>query len=88
MLSEINYKFAFTVEGFIDKEPKFDSRYVKTIARLYFHKDGVAGEKLLKTHKCTRAELDSFPPAMPESAGALEIYKTSETRYLLCFDQH
>ena len=40
-LNENNFKMAFSVEGYLDRENKNDSRYVKWIARVSTRKGGV-----------------------------------------------
>ena len=40
-LNEINFKMAFSIEGYLDKEVKNDPRYVKYIVRLTGFKNGV-----------------------------------------------
>ena len=52
-LNEIDFKMAFTVEGYQDKKIKDDPRYVKFIARMYYRIDGVKSYKLLDVHKCS-----------------------------------
>ena len=55
-------QFAFGVEGYLDGELKEDPRYVKGIARIRGQRNGVKYEKLLKYHKCTDSDWDSFAP--------------------------
>lgn len=85
-LREKGQRFAFGVEGFLDKELKEDPRYVKGFARLYGYKNGARYEKFLKYHKCTNEDFDSFPPPAPEAEGLLETYKSNPNRNLYCFD--
>ena len=40
-LNEINFRMAFSIEGYLDSEVKDDPRYVKYIVRVYGKKDGV-----------------------------------------------
>ena len=40
-LNEINFKMAFSIEGYLDNEAKVDHRYVKYIVRMYGFKNGV-----------------------------------------------
>ena len=85
-MTKNNLNFAFSIEGFMDKETKLDPRYVKAYARLYYHKNGKIGERLLKTHKCTQEEFNRFHPPMADSVGLFDIYRTSKTRHLYCID--
>ena len=81
-----DWRFAFVIEGFLDKEPKDDPQYVKGLARIFWHRNGAEGETNIPYHKCTPEELDEFAPPRQESASLLEIYKTSKTRHLYCLD--
>ena len=57
---EQGVRFAFGVEGFLDKETKEDSRYVKGIARLRYQHNGIRGESIIPYHPCIKEELDKF----------------------------
>ena len=57
------------MEGFVDREPKDDTRYVKWLARLMWKRNGVEGETIVDYHHCTTEELDEFAPPMSDSAG-------------------
>ena len=81
-----NARFAFAVEGFLDKELKDDTHYVKWLARLFWKKNGVEGETILPYHYCTADELDEFAPPMGDSVGLFDIFKNSPTRHLFCLD--
>ena len=74
------------MEGFLDKEPKEDPRYVKGLARLWWKRNSVFGETIVPYHNCSTEELDEFAPPFKDSAGLFEIYRTSETRHLYCLD--
>ena len=58
------WRFAFAIEGFLDKEPKEDPRYVKGLARLMWKREGVDGETVIPYHNCSPEELDAFAPPM------------------------
>lgn len=68
-------RFAFGVEGSIDKKLKDDPRYVKIITRLYGRKDGKFYEKLIPVHYCTKEELDEFATPTADSQGRIDNYK-------------
>ena len=57
---EQGVRFAFGVEGYLDKETKEDSRYVKGLARLFYKRNGIEGESIIPYHPCTKEELDEF----------------------------
>mmetsp|Transcript_31913 Transcript_31913/g.39629 ORF Transcript_31913/g.39629 Transcript_31913/m.39629 type:complete len:121 (-) Transcript_31913:819-1181(-) len=61
-LKERGVRFAFGIEGFLDKELKNDPRYVKTLFRLWGKREGQAYEKILPFHKCTAEDFDQFAP--------------------------
>ena len=84
--ADINFRFAFTIEGFLDKETKIDSRYVKGLARLYGRKDGKRVETLLDFHECSIEELQKFPSPTSDSVGLMKRYKNSDHK-LFCVDQ-
>ena len=58
-----DFRIAFSVEGFRDKQLKNDPRYVKWIVRLYGKRDDVEYERILSHHLCTDADYDEFYPA-------------------------
>ena len=61
--NDIDFKMAFSVEGFWDKERKDDEQYVKWMARhIFAMHDGVRKENLLDIHSCTEADLKEFYP--------------------------
>ena len=61
-LSDIGFKLAFSVRGFVDKELKDDPRYVKYLARIIGKKDGEWYDKEVPYHRCTDDDWDKFPP--------------------------
>ena len=74
--SRMNFKdqpirFAFGLEGYLDRETKFDSRYVKIFSRLFYTIDGVKGEKIIPHRRCRSEDFDKFAPASPEAEGLL-----------------
>ena len=79
-------KFAFGIEGFIDKQLKDDPRYVKVITRLYGHMNGELYEKFIPVHYCTEEELDAFPAPTSESEGLINTFKSKSDRNIYCID--
>ena len=55
---EKKIRFAFGIEGFLDKELKEDTRYVKNLVRLAGKKGGENYEKILPFHRCTAEDFD------------------------------
>ena len=55
---QVGMRFAFGIEGFLDKKPKDDPRYVKGFARFMGNKDGEGYEKLIPYHKCTKDDFE------------------------------
>jgi len=60
-----NYRFAFGVEGFLDKQFKDDPRFVKPFFRKVWRTGGVEFEKILQFHKCTDDDYEQFAPPGP-----------------------
>ena len=60
-LNQINFRLAFSVEGYHLRDLKDDPRYVKYLVRLF----GVDGnreyEQVLDFHKCTDLDWEQFP---------------------------
>jgi len=83
---EKNIRFAFGIEGFLDKDLKNDPRYVKSLVRMWGRKAGKSYEIILPYHRCTNEELDSFAPPSRESVGMLESMKKDPDRGLYCMD--
>ena len=59
-LKEINFKMAFSIEGFLDQEAKDDPRYVKYIVRIFGKKDGVEYQEMIPFHKCEEKDWEKF----------------------------
>ena len=66
-LNDINYRIAFTVEGYYDGKRKDDPRFVKFLIRLYGQKEGKSYERLVEYHECTKEDFDSFDPIDPKN---------------------
>ena len=72
---DVNYKFAFTVEGVLDDLAKTSSKYVKFLVRAKNTRNGVRTEKLLPYHKCTEEDWSQFPPSSKASGPVFEKIK-------------
>ena len=59
-LNEINFKMAFSVEGYLDSQGRDDPRYVKYIVRIFGKKDGVEYQEIIPFHKCTEQDWEQF----------------------------
>lgn len=55
-LEEINFRVAFTIEGYHSREMKNDPRYVKYLVRIFGRHEGKEYERLLNFHKCTESD--------------------------------
>ena len=62
-VNERRFRFAFTIEGFLDREMKDDPAFVKYIVRVLSRKDGKEYERLLPYHKCKESDFEDFAPA-------------------------
>ena len=61
-LNEADFRIAFAMEGFAERDLKIDSRYVKYIVRMYGKKNNVPYEHILPYHECTDEDYDQFYP--------------------------
>ena len=61
-LRQNGIRFAWSIEGYSDKELKNDPRYVKTYLRLAGRTEGASRETILEFHKCTWDDLKDFAP--------------------------
>ena len=69
----------------MDKELKYDPRYVKGFARLLTRSLNVETETLIDYRKCTDKDLDQFAEPTPDSESTFELYRKGE-RTLFCLD--
>ena len=51
-LNDINFRLAFSVEGYHSREMKNDPRYVKYLVRIFGIKDGKEYETFIPYHRC------------------------------------
>ena len=59
-LKNSGLRFAWTMEGYSDKELKNDPRYVKYLMRMAGRRNGKLIEKILDWHMCTEKDLEEF----------------------------
>ena len=86
---ETGLRFAFGIEGNIDRALKDDKRYVKWLVRaLYKVSENERAERIIPYHRCTEADLDKFQPPSIDSAPLFEAYRSNvgSHRGLYCFD--
>ena len=57
-LTQIDFKMAFGVEGYLDSELRDDPRYVKYIVRIYGKKNDTEYQEMIPFHKCTDEDWD------------------------------
>ena len=86
ILDEINFKMAFTIEGFIERKMKNDPRYVKWIVRMFGQADGEEYEKIIPHHKCTYEEIAAFSTPDPKDAETVEKFMADPDRGFYCID--
>ena len=55
-LNEINFRMAFTIEGYLERKRKDDPKYVKLLGRLYGEKEGEYFQRMLEYHECTEED--------------------------------
>ena len=85
-LNEINYRVAFTVEGYHDQEMKNDPRYVKYMVRIFGIKDGEKYQKMIPYHICTDSDWALFPEASFSSVDTIEQIRQNPKRGMYCID--
>ena len=59
-LKDIGFRFAWTFEGYLDKERKDDPRYVKQIVRILRREAGKESEIFLPYRRCTAEDFSEF----------------------------
>ena len=70
-MEDVAFKFAFSVEGYFDKEQKNDPRYTKYMVRARGVENGEKYESILPFHECTEEDWAKFPE--PSNASAATI---------------
>ena len=61
-LNEADFRIAFAIEGFAERDLKIDNRYIKYIFRLYGKLNNEPYEHILTYHECTDEDYDQFYP--------------------------
>ena len=59
---DADMRFAFGVEGWLDRELKDDQRYVKMLVRQFGRLDGKKYERILPHRKCRPEDYEEFAP--------------------------
>ena len=85
-MKEINKPVAFAVEGYFDNLGRYDTRYVKTMVRLYSIKDGLRTSRDVSYHKCKDEDMTLFYPIQPKSKDLFERIYSDENRGFFCID--
>ena len=65
-MNEIDFRFAVSFEGYLDRELKVNENYVKWYFRLFGARDSVEFEELLPYHECTDEDFDKFYPILED----------------------
>ena len=85
-LNEINFRLAFTVEGYHSREQKNDPRYVKYLVRIFGIHNGKEYERFIPFHNCTEEDWEQFPPVQKASADAISAIRSDPKRGMFCLD--
>ena len=85
-LKNADLRFAFAVEGFIDKQLKDDPRFVKYMVRTVTRDNGKETEKILPHRKCSPSDLDALAPPAEDAIFQFKEYTEDPTRDLFCLD--
>ena len=87
-LNDINFRFAFSIVGFYDRELKDDPKFVRWIARHYGEKNGEHFENMIGLHKCTKEDFVDFYPIREGAEDEFENEtKITEKTGMFCFDE-
>ena len=85
-LNDINFRFAFTIEGYLEKTMKADPAYVKYLVRIFGIKDGVEYQDFIPYHKCTDDDWAQFHPPSDSSREDWETVRDDPKRGFFCLD--
>ena len=85
-LNQEGFRFAFTIEGYLDKERKDDPAYVKSLVRLRGLKDGEKINKLLPYHECKESDWEEFAPTTKSASSLFTSIKNDPKRGFYCLD--
>ena len=85
-LNEMGFRFAFTIENYIDNEARDDPAYVKFIVRMFTNKGGVKSQRSLSYHECNDTDWEDFAPAAKGTKTRFEAIRDSPKRGFKCID--
>ena len=85
-LDEINFRFAWSIEGYHSREMINNPKYVKYLVRKVGRKDGESFEKVMDYHICTEDDWAEFTPPSRGSADGWEQLKNDPKRGMFCLD--
>ena len=85
-LNEINFRLAFSVEGYHTRKIKDDERYVKYLVRIYGKKNGREYDYLINYHKCKVEDWNKFPPTAKSQSEVVNRIKEDGERGMYCLD--
>ena len=86
-LDKINFKFAFSIEGYYDVKNKNDPRYLRQYLRMTdSFVDGSVKATSLPYHECTDEDYNSFSPPTTRAKDILESVKADPDRRFYCID--
>ena len=85
-MDDFGFKFAFTIENYIDKTVRDDPAYVKYLARYVISTNGIITETLLSFHKCNDTDWKDFAPTGKAFVEKFENIKKDPNRYFNCID--
>ena len=83
---EINFRIAWSIEGYHSREMKNDPKYVKYLVRKVGRKNGESFEKIMDYHICTEDDWAEFTPPSKGSADGFEQLKNDPKRGMFCLD--
>ena len=86
-LNEINFKMAFSVEGYLDNQVRDDPRFVKYIVRIFGKKNDVEYQEIIPFHKCTEDDWDQFLEPAMGMEDQINAVKTNPKRNMYCIDE-
>ena len=85
-LQDIDFRFAFSLEGYFDQEMKNSTAYVKYFVRMIGKKDGVDYETAIPFHRCTDEDWEQFPKPAAASEGSINQIRANPNRGMMCLD--
>ena len=86
-MNEIDFRFAVSFEGYLDRELKVDKKYVKWYFRLYGARNNVEFEEILPYHRCKEEDFEKFYPIWDDQKQVLDRVRDSDGKNgFLCID--